>query len=787
MVKPFQTAAVLGAGVMGAQIAAHLANAGLSVHLLDMPAQSGDKNAFVEAAFKKALKQSPPIFFTEKTAQRVMLGNFDDHFDRLAEVDWVIEAVIENLAIKQQLMERVEKTVSQETVISTNTSGLSIHAIAQGRSKSFRQSFLGTHFFNPPRYLKLLELIPTGDTSQQVIERLQWFGRMHLGKGIVIAKDTPNFIANRIGIFVSMLGLKAFAEQGYTIEEIDTLTGTLIGRPKSATFRTADLVGLDTLLYVADNLYPAIPQDKQRDFFKVPELMRKLVETGSLGAKTGQGFYKKIDGEIRSLNPKTFTYELPKPFNLGNIESIQKLPKLEERLHKLYHQKGRAGDFFRNSILQTLAYSAHRIPEIADRPADIDQAMRWGFGWEKGPFEIWDILGFDPILTDMQKAGYSIPPWVEEMAKEGVAQFYQHDRSVYVPGQHYVALEEVTDEIHLATIKVNPEATLWHNSEAALLDLGDGVALYEFRSKANTLSIKVIDGLVEALDWLETHDYRGMIIGNEGENFCVGINLAEVGKIVQWENLNPFNHSHTAITNLLTKFQTLVQRIYYFHKPIVAAIQGRVLGGGCELAMACPHVVADAETYIGLVELGVGLIPAGGGLMRMARWTNSRAIADTSGDILPFLRRVFETIGMAKVATSAYEGMELGFLNPQTKVVMNRDRRLYVAKQEVLCLDRMGYIPPARTPIHVLGQPARAVLEHMAYIMHQSGYISDYDLALAKRLAYVLTGGDITVSAHVDDDYLLQLERDNFLPLIDEPKTQERILHMLKTKKPLRN
>lgn len=787
MVKPFRTAAVLGAGVMGAQIAAHLANAGLTVHLLDMPAQTGDKNALVEGAFKKALKQSPPIFFTEKTVQRVILGNYDEHFDRLSQVDWVIEAVVENLAIKQQLMERVEKTVSQETVISTNTSGLSIHAIAQGRSKSFRQRFLGTHFFNPPRYLKLLELIPTADTSSDVIERVQWFGRMHLGKGIVIAKDTPNFIANRIGVFVSMLGIKAFTEQGYTIEEIDTLTGTLIGRPKSATFRTADLVGLDTLLYVADNLYPAIPQDEQREWFKVPELMRKLVETGSLGAKTGQGFYKKVEGEIRSLNPKTFAYDLPKPFNLGNIEHIQKLPKLEERLHKLYHQKGRAGDFFRNSILQTLVYSAHRIPEIADHPADIDQAMRWGFGWERGPFEIWDILGFDPILTDMQKAGYSIPAWIEEMAREGATRFYERDRSVYVPGQHYIELEVLTDEIHLDTIKANPKATLWHNSEAALLDLGDGVALYEFRSKANTLSIKVIDGLVEALDWLETHDYRGMVIGNEGDNFCVGINLAEVGRIVQWENLNPFNNSHTAIANLLTKFQTLVQRIYYFHKPIVAAIQGRVLGGGCELAMACPHVVADAETYIGLVELGVGLIPAGGGLMRMARWANNRAITDTPGDILPFVRRVFETIGMAKVANSAYEGIELGFLNPQTKVVMNRDRRLYVAKQEVLCLDRMGYAPPPRTPIHVLGQSARAVLEHMAYIMHQGGYISDYDRALAKRLAYVLTGGDITVAAHVDDDYLLQLERDNFLPLIDEPKTKERILHMLKTKKPLRN
>jgi 3-hydroxyacyl-CoA dehydrogenase len=373
------------------------------------------------------------------------------------------------------------------------------------------------------------------------------------------------------------------------------------------------------------------------------------------------------------------------------------------------------------------------------------------------------------------------------MRQENVTGFYPDNSRVYVPGQQVVSLTVPTDEIHLDAIKANPKATLWHNAEAALLDLGDGVVLYEFRSKANTLSVKVIDGLVEALNWLETHDYRGMVIGNEGENFCVGINLAEVGKIAQWENLNPFNHSHNGIANLLAKFQALVQRIHYFHKPVVAAIRGRVLGGGCELAMACPHVVADAETYIGLVELGVGLIPAGGGLMRMARWAASRAATDTPGDILPFLKRVFETIGMAKVANSAYEGKELGFLPQTTKVVMNPDRRLYVAKQEVLCLDHLGYMPPPQNPIHVLGQPARAMLEHMAYIMHTGGYISEYDRALANRLAYVLTGGDLTIPAHVDDDYLLRLERDNFLPLIDEPKTKERILHMLTTKKPLRN
>lgn len=787
MFKPFQTAAVLGAGVMGAQIAAHLANVGLTVHLLDLPAPAGEKNALVEGAFKKALHQSPPIFFSEPAAQRVILGNYEEHFDRLKDVDWVIEAVVENLAIKQQLMARIEQTVTPTTIISSNTSGLLIRAIAQGRSNHFRQNFLGTHFFNPPRYLKLLELIPTSDTDPEVLERMEWFGRVYLGKGVVVAKDTPNFIANRIGVFVTLLGLKALTDQGYTIAEIDTLTGPLVGRPKSATFRTADLVGLDTLLYVSENLYPAIPHDERRSLFQVSPLMRQLVESGTLGAKTGQGFYKKVAGEILALNPKTLAYEPSPPLDLGNLAAIQTLPDLADRLRRLYHASGRAGDFFRQSILATLAYSANRIPEIADRPLEIDRALRWGFGWELGPFEIWDVLGFQPVLDDMQTAGLTVPDWVLNMPIEHASRFYQTPQRVYVPGRNFVPLTAAQDEIHLTEIKANPQHTLWHNDEAALLDLGDGVVLYEFRSKANTLSVKVIDGLVEVMNWLETHDAKGLVIGNEGPNFCVGINLAEVGKMVQWENLNPFRQGHRSVAGLLNKFQTLVQRIYYFHKPIVAAVHGRALGGGCELAMACPHVVADAETYIGLVELGVGLIPAGGGLMRMARWAANRALTDSFSDILPFLKRVFETIGMAKVSNSAEEGKSLGFLPPDTKIVLQSDRRLYAAKQMVLCLDRMGYTAPPRHPIPVLGQPARAVLEHMAYVMEQGGYITAYDRALANRLAYVLTGGELTSPTAVEDAYLLQLERENFLPLVDQPQTQERILHMLKTKKPLRN
>ena len=796
-VKPFRTAAVLGAGVMGTQIAAHLANAGLQVYLLDLPGSGDRKNQVVEMAFKKGLQQTPPIFFTAKTAQQVVLGNFEDDFDHVAEVDWVLEAVVERLDIKQQLMARLEGMVRPDTVVSTNTSGLPIHAIVEGRSEAFRRQFLGTHFFNPPRYLKLLELIPTQDTDPQLLERMEAFGRLHLGKGIVIAKDTPNFIANRIGMFAIMLGLRALLDQDYVIEEIDALTGTLVGRPKSATFRTADLVGLDTILHVVRNLYPMIPEDESREMFQVPDLLQQLVDRGSLGAKTGQGFYQKVQKQILSLNPQTLAYESPKPMHLGDLEGMEKHHALPERLQLLYRDTGRAGQFFRSTTLKLLNYSAHRIPEIADSPGEIDRAMRWGFGWEMGPFEMWEALGFAAVVMDMRAAGLSIPDWVNDKFGEnsecGIRNSELREGSGFeVQGKdssHLLSSRlEQTDEINLMLLKSNSLRTLWQNEEAALLDLGDGVVLYEFRSKANTLSLKVMEGFGEVLDLLENSDFEGMVIGNDGVNFSVGVNLAEMGKLAQQGRFNPFaKRSHSPLANVIEQFQTLLQRIHYFPKPIVPALQGRVLGGGCELAMACPQVVAAAESYIGLVELGVGLIPAGGGTMRMVAWSAERAATETPSQIQPFLYRAFETLGTAKVSNSAQEAKELGFLAPTARVVMNADRRLYVAKEEVLRLAHEGYVAPIKHSIRVLGNPARAQLEHAAYVMTQGGFISDYDRHLASQLAYVMTGGDLSAPAWVDEDYLLQLEREVFLPLLDQKKTQERIMHMLKTKKPLRN
>ncbi|MEL6778202.1 MAG: 3-hydroxyacyl-CoA dehydrogenase NAD-binding domain-containing protein [Cyanobacteria bacterium J06597_16] len=788
MFKPFHTVAVLGAGVMGSQIAAHLANVGLQVHLLDIPAANGDKNALVRAAFERAKKQSPPIFFSDKSQHRVQLGNYDEHFHRLADVDWVIEAVVENLEIKQQLMARLEGVVRADTVISSNTSGLPIQQISAGCSDHFKRQFLGTHFFNPPRYLKLLEIIPTLETDTALLARMMWFSQEYLGKGVVLAKDTPNFIANRIGLFATFLGMKGL-EKGYSIEEIDILTGWLVGRPKSATFRTADLVGLDTLKSVAEHLYSAVPNDEQREMFAAVPLLTQLVASGALGAKTKGGFYKKIKGEILSAKYEAglLTYGPASPLQLEGIADLNKQPDLAERLRSLYALPGRAGDFFRQTTRALLSYSACRLSDIAESPLDIDQAMRWGFGWSMGPFEMWDALGVQNVMQDLSAHEQPVPTWVDAMIEKGCS-FYQVndlDQSLSIKmvedATTYQAIQANKKEISVAELKAAPQQVLWTNAESALLDMGEGVVLFEFRSKGNTLSNSVVEGLEFVLDQLETVDYRGLVIGNDSDHFCGGANLVEMGHMAKTANW-------PAIAHLISHFQSLLQRIHHFHKPIVTAVRGRALGGGCELVMACPQVVAAAESYIGLVEMGVGLIPGAGGLMRMVERAADKAASDAPSHIQPFLTHAFQTIAMAKVSSSAEEAQQMGYLMPTAKIIMNSNYRLQVAKEEVLRLANQGYQPlPERRDIWVLGQPGRAVLEHMAYVLEQGGFASAYDRYLANRLAFVMTGGNLTVPERVSAEYLLQLERENFVPLLENLKTQARMAHLLKHKKPLRN
>ncbi len=786
--KPFRTAAVLGAGVMGSQIAAHLANAGLDVLLLDVTPESigkeGPKNDLVEAAFKAATKMKPDPFFSADAQKRITLGNFDDDFDKIGDADWIIEVVVERMDVKKEVMERIENAASDTAVISTNTSGLPIGEIAEGRSDDFKSRFLGTHFFNPPRYLKLFEVIPTPDTDPDVVARVSAFARVHLGKGIVVAKDTPNFIGNRIGTYAMLGAVEQFETGDFSIEEIDALTGTLIGHAKSATFRTADVVGLDTLRHVTANLYDAIPDDESRDRFQVPNVLQRLVDLKQLGAKSKAGFYKKEGKTIRSFNPETGAYDDPKEVGF-DVGAFKKAGDLPARLRALWADDGRAGEFFRDTTLDLIGYTARRTPEISDSPANTDRALQWGFGWEMGPYEMWDVLGIDAVRDALKEHDITVPDWVADVPAEG---FYRETEAgipqVWTPGTgDYVDDPRPADEWGLAYLKKDAANTLWENDDAALIDVGDGVAVFEFRSKSNSLGQEVIAGVMEAIAKVEDdRDLRGMIIGNEGGNFSVGANLGEVAMAVmmgQVSDLEPF----------IKTFQDAVFKIRYATKPVVVATHQRVLGGGCEMTMACPHPVLAAETYIGLVELGVGLIPAGGGTtMLTARAAELAPNPDRPSEVQPFLRQHFEQIAMATVAESAQQARDMNLVGEDAIIVMNDARRFHVAKQEVVRLSEQGYRPPAvRSHIPVLGAPGRAQFEIALYQFQQGGYVSEYDQHLGSRLAWVMTGGDLTGPAEVHEDYLLELEREVFLSLLGEEKTMARIQSILTTNKPLRN
>ncbi len=784
---PFRKAAVLGAGVMGSQIAAHLANAGLEVLLLDVTPESigqeGKKNSLVEGAFKAATKMNPAPFMADDVAKRVTLGNFDDDFDKIGDADWIIEVVIERMDIKKKVLARIEQAASDTAVISSNTSGLPIAEMSEDLGDSFKSRFLGTHFFNPPRYLKLFEVIPTPDTDPDVVARVSTFARVHLGKGIVMAKDTPNFIGNRIGTYAMLGAVEQFESGDFSIEEIDALTGKLIGHASSATFRTADVVGLDTLRHVTSNLYDAIPDDESRDRFQVPNVLQRLVDLKQLGAKSKAGFYKKEGKTIKSFDVESGEYVDPK--EVGFDTKQFRGASLAETLQKLWADDGRAGDFFRDTTLDLIGYTARRTPEISDSPANLDRALRWGFGWEMGPYQMWDALGIDAVRDALKEHDIEVPDWVADVPSEG---FYRDTESgipeVWTPGEGgYQSDPRPADEWGLTYLKEDANNTLWQNDEVALLDVGDGVGLLEFRSKSNSLGQEVITGVMEAIEKVETdRDLRGVIIGNEGSNFSVGANLGEVAMALMMgevSDLEPF----------IAKFQQAVFKIRYATKPVVVATHQRVLGGGCEMTMACPNPVLAAETYIGLVELGVGLIPAGGGTTMMAaRAAELAANSDRPSEIQPFLRQHFEQIAMATVATSAFQARDMNIVDDRATIVMNDARRFHVAKEKVRSLSEEGYLPPpVRSAIPVLGAPGRAQFEIALYQFQQGGYVSEYDQHLGSRLAWVMTGGDLTGPAEVHEDYLLELEREVFLSLLGEEKTMARIESILTTNKPLRN
>lgn len=775
---PFRTAAVIGAGTMGAQIAAHLANAGVEVLLLDLSSEGSDPRALVKKRLKDASNLKPSPFFTKATSQRIRCGTIEHDLEKISDVEWVIEAVVERLDIKQALLEKIEAHTGQGNIISTNTSGIPIRALVQGRSLEFRQRFLGTHFFNPPRYLGLLEIIPHADTPPQVLDKIAWYARVHLGKNVVQANDVPYFIANRIGIYGMMGAMDQFVTGGYTIEEIDTLTGPLAGRPKSATFRTADLVGLDVMQLVCANLYESVPQDESRERFSVPTVLKELVSQGALGAKTKAGFYRKEGRIIRSLNLASGQYEDPSELNLGDLRKIKSEGPLHRRLSALFKDEGRAGAFFRTTMLDLMAYAARRIGEVTDSPARVDQAICSGFGWEMGPFETWDAIGFDTVRAAMTKEGLVLPEWVLDMPSG--ASFYA-DRGVYIPARKEYEVQKVSAaERSLASIKLDSGGDLWSNEESGLVDLGDGVALFEFRSKACTLGANVIGGMLEAIDRVENStDLCGLVIGNEGTHFSVGANLAEMAGALQ-------SGKFGEIDQYIAHFQSAMQRVHYARKPVVVAAHQRALGGGCELIMASVNPVAAAETYAGLVELGVGLIPAGTGSMRLA----AKASKENHGydsNLLLDVMRYFEAVAKATVSTSAEEARDLGFLPDHACIVMNSARRFHAAKHEVLRLSAQGYRPPAPQKIRVLGRPGAAALNTAVYQLHQGRFISDYDLHLAKQLAYVFTGGDLSGAEEVSESYLLDLEREVFLGLLGQPKTQERIAGLLKHNRPIRN
>jgi len=786
--SPIRRVAVLGAGTMGAAIAAHCANAGLRVDLLDIASpdsSSEDRDAVVRAGFERMLKARPAALASSRLAAAIRLGNFEENLDRLAEADWVVEAIVEKLAPKQDLMARVEKVAAAGAVISSNTSGIPLRSIAEGLGTEFRRRFLGTHFFNPPRYLKLVELIPTADTDPTTLARMRAFMEEVLGKGPVVAKDTPNFIGNRLGSF-GMRDLRITLKRGWSIEEADVLTGPVMGRPKTATFRLGDQVGLDVMVGVADNLYELVPDDESREEFRAPEVLRRMLAEGRLGNKTSGGFYRRTQRDGRTvfdvLDLETFEYRPAAKPRLGIVAAAREQPDLGARLRFILDRAEQGEDrdaaLIRDLLLPALAYAARRVPEIADTLDAVDHAMEWGYGHEAGPFRTWDLLGVEATVARMDAQGIAVAGWVRDFLAAGNQRFYQ-DGSVYSPVTgRYEPVETDPRAIDLDALKA-AGGKVAGNDSASLVDLGDGVLCLELHSPASAVDAGVIQLAARALDELKQDRWVGLVLANQARNFCVGANLLEVGMAAA-------GGAYDQIREVAATLQGLLAGFRYAAKPVVAAAHGQTLGAGAEICMHADRVVPTLETYIGLVEVGAGLIPAGGGCKELLRRVVSPAMRADGATPLPYLQRVLETIGTAKVATSALEARELGFFTDDDPVVMNPDHQLAAAKRVALAL-AANYRPPTDRTVYAAGRDVRAALELGVKTLEWGRFASEHDALIGITLARVLCGGDLSQAQWVDEDHVLELEREAFVALLHQQKTLDRMQALLTTGKPLRN
>ncbi|MEO6590561.1 MAG: 3-hydroxyacyl-CoA dehydrogenase/enoyl-CoA hydratase family protein [Pyrinomonadaceae bacterium] len=796
-------AAVLGAGTMGAAIAAHLSNAGIPTLLLDIaPRELSPEHEskglpldapqvryhIVNTLFEAAKKLKPAPFMLADNANLISLGNFEDDLHKLKDCDFVIEAVVENLEIKHKLFAEVEKNMKPDAVIASNTSGIPIESIAEPLSDEFKKHFVGVHFFNPPRYMKLVEVIPTEDTDKEVVKEVSAFLDERLGKGVVPAKDRPNFIANRIGVFSMMATIKEMIEMDLTPTEVDQITGKAIGHASSATFRTSDLVGLDVTAHVVKNLYPAIPDDEDREVFQTPELINTLMEKKLLGDKTAGGFFKKSkdaegNRQILELDLNTFEYKPQEKTKFASIDAAKAIEDVPKRVKTLVWGDDKVGEFLWKTSSRISRYAANRIPEIADTIVEIDNAIKWGFGWEIGVFEAWDAIGVKESVERMKAEGQKIPENVQKMLDSGAETFYKYEngqKSFYdlVTGG-YKPIADKAGVIFLKSVK-DRTGVIKSNSAASLIDIGDGVACLEFHSKMNSLGGDTVQMLKYAVDEVEKN-HTGLVVGNQGGNFSAGANIMMILLAAQEEEWDDIEMG-------IRQLQSAVMRLRYSSKPVVTAPYGLTLGGGCEISMHGNKTRAAGETYIGLVEVGVGLIPAGCGTKELTMRAMDKAKATPDADPLAFLKKTFETIAMGKVATSAQEARSMGILRDSDAISLNGDRLIADAKADVLALASTGYVQPVeRTDIFVMGEQAQAAIKLALHMMRQGGFISEHDHLIGTKLAKIMSGGDFNHSAYVSEQHLLDLEREAFLSLCGTKKTQERIAGMLKTGKPLRN